>query len=1107
MLTEYQSKEKRKRKPTHRKRAGNLWGRHHGLKNIFQKCFIGLFIILYVGFLLPFNLLSSQAASYASRFAWRDDAGNIILKTEDHKRTSEVCYMTIGWTVTRCVLGTMEPIEDQYVTIRYDDDLSIQDVPIGNGFTTSAFVVSEADFLAKIAAASGDWLADLQSMKTCYIRFDAIMITCDYSYPEEYRYSGVLGPDGNQDYRYNPLNPKPGVYDKFTKDDLKYHTYDWASPESIETHFDIYLLYNGGEEPEPVRNDEFVTQTGKKKPEYYTWNTSDEYDLSKGIPSGENITNGYGADKWYGNMSIGKHEVERSYVLSYDLIWHTYTPKYKTDGYGHYVLGPDGHPIQDGVEDNVFHEPQTYVVTRKASYYYALSLNLYELMEVDVANSVYPDDLIKYLLSGNDVEMNTELDGEKNPSYVDDWTSDEEKHIIWPEPCTDTIEVDCGEGYDAVASMKAHLGTVLYDDEITDEDVIKEVISWNDLVEVNGVKYLDNTKVSHANDTSKVRKEYKLMPNGKDDATYLFHEQEKTVTIPTNVANGSYATSMDLLYKKRVLNDSTTMAFSTAVDGIYKHLKPGYEKNEPVYVHTPVISPVTIEDGEETTQLITENKTDYTGMVDKEGRVPDGKAIYELILDNEYTFKFDPALHREIQGYGWSGDPSKYDKYVKGKYVAFPFTIQIKEGDSYSEFYVPDDLTVDEEGKEKLAGYTKWIEVDNNETTFYIPPWALESTYYEIRYRVEAYNMEDENGENHYHDEEGTANVELNENGEAINYVATYCVPVELSGIIYDFEIIGTNYYEDYNSELESGFFAFAPRKCEKKQGDRNRLGGTAVRYTLDGEITTAWEDVNTLPMAMGTSNVWGARGYLVGGNTITFSVKTIANLWDEEKDSIRIKPTFRWYDWDGTVHDDLQIYYWDDTDRYQLIRYGSELDLAEMTTVEDDGGMNEFSMWNTTLAGSAWDRPYSTDKGKVQWLSSDLNHYTATWCNNNGAVFYHNEDLLYTLNWHNRNASDRWQLGQLLGQTSRCYCLSAIELNSKMRLLTGNYEELARNANNQRDNLEAFSYTLDDLTEDKMKYSMQTWYGTYTIPDNMLICDADTFEKLGATDKSRVSL
>ena len=199
-----------------------------------------------------------RAESYASRYAWRDDSGNIILRTEDHKRTSNICYQTLGWTITRCALGTQDAMEDQYITVRFNG--SLQDVPIGNGYTTSAFVVSESEFLSKIASVSGDWLADIQSEKPCYLRFDAIMCTWDYSLPVYAQFSGAMLSDNNQDYFGNPAYQPPsksGVYDKFSKDSLK-KVYGWTSPESIETHYNIYLLYNGGKEAEPIESDEMV---------------------------------------------------------------------------------------------------------------------------------------------------------------------------------------------------------------------------------------------------------------------------------------------------------------------------------------------------------------------------------------------------------------------------------------------------------------------------------------------------------------------------------------------------------------------------------------------------------------------------------------------------------------------------------------------------------------------------------------------------------------------------------------------------------------------------------------------------------------------------------
>lgn len=181
-------------------------------------------------------------AMSAVRYAWRDEMGNIILQT------SSVHYKTVGWTITRCVLGTREPIEEQYLTVRFNDALE----DVGDEWTQSTYMLSEAELLSRIASVSGEWLADIQSKKTCYLKFDAVMICVDDSKTDDDgKNSGSMNSENNQDYETNEMADYPGVWDKFNYEDLMYHTYDWYSPESIETHYDIYLLYNGGEEPEP----------------------------------------------------------------------------------------------------------------------------------------------------------------------------------------------------------------------------------------------------------------------------------------------------------------------------------------------------------------------------------------------------------------------------------------------------------------------------------------------------------------------------------------------------------------------------------------------------------------------------------------------------------------------------------------------------------------------------------------------------------------------------------------------------------------------------------------------------------------------------------------
>lgn len=786
-----------------------------------------------------FPVIRTEAAK-AVRYAWRDEMGNIILQTSDHRKTSAVHYKTVGWTITRCVLGTRDPIEDQYLTVRFNDALE----DVGDEWTQSTYMIPEAELLSRIAAVSGEWLADIQSRKTCYLKFDAVMICVDDSKPLHVSRSGWMNSENNQDYEVNLLAKYPGVWDKFNYEDLMYHTYDWYSPKSIETHYDIYLLYNGGEEEEPetapdwYRNIYFFGTMGPKspynadnaqfidsslmKPRYKMWNTSEEYDLSQGIPSGEDITNGAGMDLWCGYERVARYEETRSYVLSYDLTYTESVPVYEVDGDGNYVTDGGGNRIETGEEEIERHVPVSFTVKRTADFYYAAHLALYELDETDVYNGVYPGDHINYKNTVS-AGIKTVLHGEADAAETDA-DPKPELHIRWPEAYKATITHDCGTKAGVDAYLE-ELNVHLYDDVIDEWDYIKGVSSWNDLVEVNGTKYLDDAVVTHANDTRKVRGslggayrtegKLRFLETVEDDFGY--HEKEKTVTIPKDVANGAYSSGLEVLYNKKAVNDHTVRAWSSADPGesIHEHIKAGYEKNEPVQVHTPVIAPVTITGGEEGTQLIEENRTGYPGDLDKDGTPRDKKALYELLLDKEYTFRFDPALHREIQGYGWADGAldKNYNKYVKNKWVRFPFSVRLKDNETgeWSVFY---DTGVD--------GYTEWISIYEegdyledwftNETVFYIPPWALEGDYYEIQYKVEAYNVFDEDGRDHGEEQEDEANrdYDYEDHTESeTKYVATYKVPVELSGILYDFEILGSEYFDDYNWDLNPGEIAF----------------------------------------------------------------------------------------------------------------------------------------------------------------------------------------------------------------------------------------------------------------------------------------------------------
>lgn len=249
-------------------------------------------------------------AGHAAKYATVSPFGDIILTTYDHRKTSSVHYKTVGWTVTRCILGTKTPIDDQYFTLSFNDALE----DVGDVWTTSEYMISEAQVMSRISEVDGSWLADIQgdSEQPCYLKFDAVMICIDDSKSDfSGKYSGEMLSETNQDYLSYPLADYPGVWDKFTKDDLKYNTYGWAAPASIDTHFDIYLLYNGGKPKEPVisadwyrdiywyspidgkynQDNASTIKSSLMRPKFCTWNTSDVYNLHEDIPSGEDITN------------------------------------------------------------------------------------------------------------------------------------------------------------------------------------------------------------------------------------------------------------------------------------------------------------------------------------------------------------------------------------------------------------------------------------------------------------------------------------------------------------------------------------------------------------------------------------------------------------------------------------------------------------------------------------------------------------------------------------------------------------------------------------------------------------------------------------------------
>ena len=405
--------------------------------------------------------------------------------------------------------------------------------------------------------------------------------------------------------------------------------------------------------------------------------------------------------------------------------------------------------------------------------------------------------------------------------------------------------------------------------------------------------------------------------------------------------------------------------------------------------------------------------------------------------------------------------------------------------------------------------------------------------------------------------------------------MATFNVPVQLSGWIYDFTITGVSDIDIFknqtveertSSQIASEYaYSFAANKQEKKTGLRNRLGENAVRYMKDAEIERGgWSAVNTVALVgawrekasgilhYGKSNYLKYMGALPKGNGFAYSVKTMSNMWNfNGKDRIRITPTFTYhkYDedndsWDTNYrkHDELKVYYTEGENIY--MPFGS---------TEDRAYTQKVNLGDTKFDESYYDAEDSYPS------SGPIKRY-GDWVYYNTYLYDREHKLLSDENmtfeqFKNYNDNDPSQLGSAaltvdmwFTQKIDSYCLSSITLPERLRLLSGEYDELAANIRGDdghnayepgyityKDDAMAgsrfnneyttehgssdtfvirattpnitYKYTVGEgyktgnpgtetqitknvSMDDKFRASMQTWYGEYWIPEDLFVID-----------------
>lgn len=956
------------------------------------------------------------------------------------------------------------------------------------------------------------------TVNTTKISNEQIKKACQEQHPDNWqKYYDAITKNASTVYANAVMNTyhNEGTKDNpiWVKDDGTYtwrdiqaliNRYGWADPTGILSHF-FKLLHRGsgdgdGEEGDPV------SHSSGFEADYYTSHYDGTYDIGEGIPSGKTLTNAASAYGWEGEYAwVYSGLLEREYSVNYDVYYN-----YKTK-----------HEYLEGDEVKTYESEHTGMVSgeepvmRSASYYAICEVDIRKLYEVEVENGAYGS--TKYQPSPN-VTAHCSINGEKLTTYQPEYLPDDDIHIQWPaEPKTIRIYVPGykHEGYSfSEAAEEFGLGEKSDDEGIPPmsgyvaDDVVGPVEAFNDELWVETPKgkhvYLTKGEGLEDNSTSGRRisqkvsrdvKNAKLLQDMSFDG-YVIEEDQMTkgVQIPISTLNGKYDTTLTATYIRIMAHDDNKEEKEKKASSTTENSKDhpigrvtdggnedtGFrDENEPIVVHTPVISPVSLYDN--TGKISEDHKSNESTQVVQPTQ--DGKSVkwnkeltdkgiesYNLLLDGTYTLNFEPYkwldsdngsasseagknqaadnLNNDstregnrsstydstkdpvsidnpdgkdgydLPGYGESGKPSKYDEFISQRRVRFPFDVAIvNNGSDNGEKYYS---AVNEDQGQK---WTEWITLKDNKCQFYIPTWAVESSekfgvnaiakynaasnsygdnFYCIQFDVEAYNATGEET-----DGEDMNNSDLNK------YHATFQIPVNVSGIIYDFQILGVNdrdMFYGYSNDLnESVEYAFSPFKEEKKSGNKNRFGTDSIRQTLDGLLRKGWDTSNILPLSKGKSNAYKSMGTLWKGSRFSWSVKTIANLSDKN-DYIKIRPRFRYIDANGNTldndgditndYDDIKLYYTDDTGKFIQYLDDTIAAKANSNAVNEGGRIYPNS---TKYDNSEQYNRYMRDVNNVKSFTFSDEQFYGAWYEGTtyleGTTFYPKDQQAYNIN------------------------------------------------------------------------------------------------------------
>lgn len=370
----------------------------------------------------------------------------------------------------------------------------------------------------------------------------------------------------------------------------------------------------------------------------------------------------------------------------------------------------------------------------------------------------------------------------------------------------------------------------------------------NDYLELNGTVLLDDTICEE-----KTEKPVDL-PESNGTISYF----KGDLTIPATTKNGAYESKGTVYYELKV--SAVEGASSEDTYGCAETLSCAVSEMNPVVVHTPVVCTGSLSDHSDLCQSMEPNP-----------------ARCQLVLGTSFAASISCyGEHLDYKGYGIQD----YSRFCSTMEICFPFDIYREE-----QFYP--------------AGV--WQAFDGS-GIFYLPSWVKEGEY-TVQFRSVAKN--------------NISDISMDRANLDPDYGIAECsVAVEISGRIYGLNISDISDYPLW-------------RPVFRKENS-NEFSGAAFYVGTKNQngIDTGLNPIYTLPVLAGTHPLYKNAGGTKTGYFIRGSLKTLGSFF-HEKDTIEIVPQFYYVDSKGKNREQVDIYYDQtvDGEYRKLIRIGSERD------------------------------------------------------------------------------------------------------------------------------------------------------------------------------------